>query len=193
MKDLFQPQDMMLANGKLFNIGHPCAKDVDLASFLHSICYQVRFNGHLPAFYSVGAHTLVMYVVAAAMDESIGVRKGILLHDLHEAITGDIPTPVKRLLQPGIGEIEGRIDAAVFEHFGHIRTPAEEARVKVYDDLMWQAELHVFQRVPWEPDDLLGHVMRRTIVKLDGHPVEQVMKQLQAAFREEFSKQEVMQ
>ena len=193
MKDRFHPQDLMLANGKLFNIGYPRAEDVDLVSFIHSICHQTRFNGHLPAFYSVGCHTLVMYAVATAMEESAGMRKGILLHDLHEAITGDIPTPVKRLLQPTIGELEGRIDAAVFEHFGHLQTPAEKARIKLYDDLMWQCELHVLKDVPWDCDDELAIALCGAVSALSGARVSDIVAALQQSIRNEFDAKEIMQ
>ena len=150
MKDRFKPTDMLTATGGAIDLLDIDPHRVKIEDIVLSLCTQVRFAGHLSRFYSVGSHTVAMYVCAEAMGEADGVLRHILLHDMHEYLTGDIPSPVKRLLQPAIGELEERIDHAIFTRFMHIPTPAELARVRYFDDLMWQAELHQLQGVEWD-------------------------------------------
>ena len=194
MKDRFHPHDIMVASGDVVNLETISEKDIDLADILFSITAQPRFAGHLPVSYTVGQHTLAMYVAGAAMGEHTGVLRTLLMHDMHEYLTGDIPSPVKRLLGPEIGELEDRIDTAIFQHFRHLPTPAEVGRCKHYDDLMWQAELHVLRNVKWDRlrDDMYL-VLCATVRKISTFDTPKVQRALLASLEHEFSKQEVMQ
>ena len=68
-----------------------------------SIVKKNRYNGHTNRPYTVGQHTLILLSIADHFGEAYAfdldnLRMTILLHDMHEAFTGDMPRPLKSLL-----------------------------------------------------------------------------------------------
>ena len=81
-----------------------------LATTLSHLC---RFNGHVPTFYSVAQHSVL---VSRHVPPHLSLPA--LLHDAHEGLgLGDMITPLKRLF-PLFKVLERGIDAAVAEAFG---------------------------------------------------------------------------
>jgi uncharacterized protein len=58
---------------------------------LSNIC---RFAGHVKTFYSVAQHS----VECAKQAPNNHIAKLCLFHDAHEAYTGDVPNPIKRVV-----------------------------------------------------------------------------------------------
>jgi hypothetical protein len=57
-----------------------------------------------------------------------------LLHDFHEYITGDIPSPIKQCLNGGMKALEQHLDLAIYNSLEVILPDADEHRkVKVVD------------------------------------------------------------
>jgi hypothetical protein len=88
------------------SIGAPSLDDIVLA-----LSRQPRFGGHGRVFYSVLDHSLFVEELAATFGYVGKVvdsrfRLAALLHDAHEAMTGDIPSPFKtreiRHIQDGL-------------------------------------------------------------------------------------------
>ena len=82
----------------------------DIAESLAKTC---RFGGHCRGFYSVAHHSLF---VAQLMPREWGAYG--LLHDAHEAFTGDLISPLKALLGDPIREVEARFDRLIYEAAG---------------------------------------------------------------------------
>lgn len=87
----------------------------DIADSLAKIC---RFNGHVSQFYSVAQHCCH---VADLLPVELRIYG--LLHDAHEAITGDITAPIKRFLSAtrtdgAIRYLVTRIDQAIYRAAG---------------------------------------------------------------------------
>lgn len=82
----------------------------DIAIALSRTC---RFAGHTEWFYSVAQHSVNTAMVAP--NDTVALYA--LLHDAHEAYTGDIPQPLKRLL-PAVLMIEDRIQVAIYTALG---------------------------------------------------------------------------
>lgn len=79
-----------------------------------SLGRQCRFNGNiLDQHYSVAQHSVYVSHLVPPQMALAG-----LLHDASEMVTGDIVSPVKRLIGPMLREIEDRIQAAVHIAFG---------------------------------------------------------------------------
>lgn len=98
--DLLDPQPDMF-----------CSEDI-----CHSLSRLCRFNGHTSRFYSVAEHSWFGARELRCMHgEAAGIE--FLLHDAHEAYTGDIVRPMKELLGD-LGEIQAKIDAAIRVQFG---------------------------------------------------------------------------
>lgn len=101
-----------LLSGTMFDYNNPEDSDItieDIAGALSNIC---RFAGHLPTFYSVAQHALNVSLIVAAGHEKAG-----LLHDTAEAVTNDLPTPLKAAL-PVFKDLEIRIESAMSKRFG---------------------------------------------------------------------------
>ena len=193
-KDQFKSSHVMLADCSLFDLDQASEMPININNVIQSVCYMARFNGHLDNFYSVGSHIVGLYATAIRMKEPRGVRRMVLAHDLHEFITGDIVSPVKRRLQPQIGELEKEIDKAIFKHLKFLPTPAEKKRVAYLDDLMWQVEQSTIQNLDWIGlEDDLYLEMRRAVMEASVIPVQKIGDLLNNAIAIEFEDKEVMQ
>lgn len=61
----------------------------------HSLSQINRFTGHASRPYSVAEHSLLVADLALGAKASASVQLAALLHDAHEAYTGDVSSPVK--------------------------------------------------------------------------------------------------
>lgn len=61
----------------------------------HSLAQINRFTGHCRRPYSVAEHSLLVASIAAHEGASPSAQLGALMHDAHEAFTGDVSSPVK--------------------------------------------------------------------------------------------------
>ncbi len=79
--------------------------DICLEDIAHSLAHICRFNGHCRSFYSVAEHSVwVSRVAAHGLLDKRGHSRAGLLHDAHEAYTGDMLAPLQWALA-------GRLDA----------------------------------------------------------------------------------
>lgn len=97
---------------------------ISVLDIAHSLARQDRWNGHTSRPYSVAEHSLL---VVDIMEHRYGVRHPMallagLMHDSHEYLTGDLSTPMKALIGPAWTREETRIQHAVLERFGLLRT-----------------------------------------------------------------------
>jgi len=127
-----------------------CAGQVDLLDFgpafvsLQVIAYHLarinRFSGG--AEWSVAQHSLL----GQSLTDDPLEKVYFMLHDAHEAYTGDITASVKQALPAGavmqIDALNDRIQSAILEHFSvPLPTQAMLARVKELDDRVLALEL----------------------------------------------------
>lgn len=61
----------------------------------HALAQINRFTGHTKRPYSVAEHSLLVCSIAANEGASPMAQLAALLHDAHEAFTGDVSSPVK--------------------------------------------------------------------------------------------------
>lgn len=61
----------------------------------HALAQINRFTGHASRPYSVAEHSLLVCDIVASMGLGCHAQMAALLHDAHEAITGDAASPVK--------------------------------------------------------------------------------------------------
>lgn len=74
-----------------------------------------RFAGHTTEAWTVLDHSIAIEKYADLIGGCLRDRVYALLHDAHEAITGDIPTPVKLVIGSQIKDLQLSIDRAIYE------------------------------------------------------------------------------
>ena len=112
-------------SNKILFYEQPDPDSITIEDISIALSRQVRWGGHGEFFYSVAQHSL--YVAGQVSMEN---RIYGLLHDAHEAYTGDIPAPLKKLLGPRILEVEDTLQRAIYEALG-IEWPSAEAQADV--------------------------------------------------------------
>jgi hypothetical protein len=113
----------------------------------HALCRVNRFSGHTKGQlgYSVAQHSLNVMMLLPPHLQLQG-----LLHDVHEALIGDVSAPLKVLL-PDFRALEKRIEAEVHGWFG---LPAEfDPLVRRADLWMLHVESIHLMPYPFDPPD----------------------------------------
>ena len=64
----------------------------------HSLAQINRFTGHATRPYSVAEHSLLVCDIVASHGLGAQAQRAALMHDAHEAITGDVASPIKWVL-----------------------------------------------------------------------------------------------
>lgn len=96
---------------------------VRFAPYVRAIAHLPRHTGHVGS-YSVAQHCVIGAQALHAAGASLEVQAAFLIHDLHEAVTGDISAPVKRALRKlandidVVGKLEHIHEQAVHAFFG---------------------------------------------------------------------------
>jgi hypothetical protein len=95
-----------------------------------------RFAGHTRRWWTVAHHVLWLEDYGRYNGLGRDARLGILLHDAHEAVTGDIPTPFKN---KELRDLQRALDRGIFGRYHPLFWYSEEI-VKYYDQLGLMAE-----------------------------------------------------
>lgn len=105
------PNYVRIGNGNRFYLDNPFAtRGVKVSDLLVPIAEISRYNFHLSSHYSVAEHC---YLCSFRCSNPLYA----LLHDLSEAIIGDMPAPVKRFC-PDYKKIETTIENWIYRVFG---------------------------------------------------------------------------
>lgn len=99
-------------SGKEINPYAPKAEDIDIRDIAHALSMQCRFNGHVPRFYSVAEHSVL---VSDLLPDNLKLAG--LLHDAAEAYLGDVISPIKVNMANYL-DLEAQMEAVIFESFG---------------------------------------------------------------------------
>lgn len=160
MTDVIRGPSILTADGEYFDYENPDPRHFTLNAIAQGLANTCRFAGQCKSFYSVAEHSVhVSHLVPPEF------ALHALLHDAAEALIGDIPTPLKRLL-PDFREVEHRVEKVLFEEYGLPETIPDE--VKHADRLMLEIERRaLFNRHdPWEETEGL-EVPARTLFHFD--------------------------
>lgn len=107
-----------------------------------------RFGGAAKAeagSYSVLDHSVFCHNIALTAGAGADLRCAVLMHDAHEYLTGDMPTPVKRIL-PDYRAFESRCADAVAKRFG--LSGRHHRAVKAIDAAALDTEKRLFLAAP---------------------------------------------
>ena len=108
----------------------PCLQDPnnipDIPALAHALAQINRFTGHTVRPYSVAEHSLLCceiarnqpIVQALPRKDQARVMLACLTHDLHEALVGDVSSPIKRIVGKAWTDFEDRVERAVLDAHG---------------------------------------------------------------------------
>lgn len=85
--------------GKRFDILNPSLDSICIEDIARSLSKLCRFLGHLPFFYSVGQHSLIVSDLVWKRTKNKALAFWGLMHDASEAYLGDLVRPLKVLPQ----------------------------------------------------------------------------------------------
>lgn len=130
------------------NIGPPgifTYDQVDIRDIRRALSMQCRFYGHLDRFYSVAEHSVLVSEIAERLGDHEAVLPA-LLHDAHEAYTGDLASPQKSMV-PGWEQFEVDMERIVRRGLNIADTPLEVwQRVRQYDLMILHREISTLRK-----------------------------------------------
>jgi hypothetical protein len=137
---------IQLSNGMPIDLIHPSFDGVDAETIARSLVRLPRFAGNTLGTWSVLDHSLLCLRLLTALSAEHPARFEVLMHDAHECVTGDIPTPVKRAIGgDGLTKLDRRLQLSLGVTFG-LDFDTHKVTVKEVD----LAALHL------EVDDLMA-------------------------------------
>jgi len=152
-----------LSDGTAFDYLNPRAVPIEVLA--RSLSRIARFAGHTREFYSVAQHSVL---VSALLPREIALYG--LLHDAAEAVTCDIPSPLKSLLNEKsagfLTDLENAIDSAILRGFG-LEPGRWHAEVKRADGLALCVEVRDLIR----PSERAIELPHGLVVVLDIPPI----------------------
>lgn len=128
---------VQLASGRSFDLLEPTVEQATgiLPDLIHSICRINRFNGHTkgPFVWSVGSHSLLVADLLEEWGATPLICRAGLLHDIGEAIYGDVTSPVIRAMRTIFDEIVERasLSPGHKDHLLLFGDPFTQIRVRV--------------------------------------------------------------
>jgi hypothetical protein len=133
---------LKLGNLWIADVSHPLPHEIDIDHMHLRLETDRRFSGN-PRAYTIAAHQELVAKLAFNAGEADEVVEWALYHDCHEFITGDIPTPIKRLLGERVQMIEVAWDRAIAGALG-VAYPTDKTRgrVSIYDKQAASIEWH---------------------------------------------------
>lgn len=113
---------IQVGNGRPFDLTDPKPEQVSIPDIARSLSRIARYNGYTatPEIYSVAMHSVLVFrIVRNTAPNDYLAQLWALLHDAHEAYTGDITTPVQQALGPHIRSqivmLQDTIDRAILQ------------------------------------------------------------------------------
>jgi len=124
--------------GYSFDLLNPDPSKIDIKSICHSLGQLNRFTGHTKIPVNIANHSLrVMHLVKKAGGTTSAIKTAII-HDMHEAFTNDISSPLKAALRTLAGYdiisgLESPIDNAIHAHLDFYPSKEDKEFVKMAD------------------------------------------------------------
>lgn len=109
-----------ISTGHDIDLAWPDLTHMGIEQAAHALSQINRFTGHTTRALSVAEHSLMVCDILQRhfQQTNPAVLLAGLLHDVHEALTGDVITPMKALLGGDWMVAENRIQRQVLKHFG---------------------------------------------------------------------------
>lgn len=146
-------------------------KRLTIQRLANSLATINRFHGATKFPVSVATHSVL---VSRLVEDAHGCKyaaKAALMHDAHECVIGDIPTPIKRYLEsvPGFRErfdtLERNVISALKARFGYGCAASTQLSIKFFDAVALETERRDAMESPPRRWATLPHASRKYKVK----------------------------
>ena len=139
----------MREHAPMFDLEGTGVEGIYLDDICRTLYGQKRFLGRTSRPYSVLEHSIfVNEILKLEYPERLAAQPelslGALLHDATEAYTGDMPTPVKRLIGPQYGRLERRLARRVYRALDVPPWVVGSTLVKTCDEMAALLEIQAF-------------------------------------------------
>lgn len=171
------PPWLQLRSGAAYEYGSAYCREMKFEQDIAwPLAHLARFAGHTEQPWSVAAHASVCAQIAYEATGSYGTALDCLHHDDAEALVGDMPSPLKRML-PGFSDLELAAESATAACSGW----KVFSDIKRFDLACLEAERRVLKPIvptrDWEfeyDETLVVAAQRRIEVRLEtGHSLGQ--------------------
>jgi hypothetical protein len=99
--------------GRIIDFDDIKQEAIHLTDISRALALTCRFGGHIPRFYSVAEHAILVHHLVCGLYERPDLALAALHHDSHEAYIGDVPTPLKRAAGEGFVKLASALDDAI--------------------------------------------------------------------------------
>lgn len=123
-----------MRDGSKFYLEKPTLKSIRLNDIAHALAMLCRYTGHVPEFYSVAQHAVLVSLLSK-------YPLAALHHDSSETFTGDCNKPLKRMLGEEYSNIEHGIMLQIAKKFGFIWDKEVHDEIKYWDVVVLGAEV----------------------------------------------------
>lgn len=122
-------------SGRRLDLAAPHQADILPMDIAWALAQTNRFTGHCLRPYSVAEHSLLVCHLAEHIWRlDVHGLFAALMHDAHEAYTGDLSSPAKQAMGEPWRQFEGRIEHTVRSAFGmHNATAMHREAIKLCD------------------------------------------------------------
>ena len=126
--------------GNFVSFEDPKPEDILLEDIATALANTCRFGGLTSRYYSVAEHACLVSELVRDAGHPPLMQLVALHHDSHEAYTGDIPTPLKALLEEAYRPITTRLDRAIAQRYLFPLAWLEHSAIKSADEVALRME-----------------------------------------------------
>lgn len=147
--------EVMMHDGVKLQLMRPDPECLDIRTIARHLSRIARYSGATRDFYSVAEHSVrgAYYYMERGM---LSDAKSFLLHDAHEALTGDIKSPMKPFCV-GLTEVQRSIDNSIEQQF-NVKLHSTDGNflcIRRMDMAMFQREWIDLMPTDWEGVDYM--------------------------------------
>lgn len=159
-ESLYTKDCIRTVSGRYINVFEPTPEMICIEDIAHALSMQPRFGGHLPTFYSVAQHSVL---VSELVDSA---KLTALMHDASEAYLLDVPRPIKlrlanyKEIENGLMEVLAGIFSFAWPLPVNVKAADEEMLQWEWDNLMLGSTLASRFKC-WSPEQAKSEFIKR--------------------------------